>query len=146
MTPVPPNGFLLDTNVPSELTRPAPNPKVKAWVESQNSDSFHLSAITVGELRKGVSLLSPGKRRDSLDHWLEINLLPLFATRILSVTQPIADRWGVLSAARQLKGQPLSLADGLIAATALEYDLILVTRNEKDFAHLGLTILDPWET
>ncbi len=146
MTPVPPKGFLLDTNVPSELTRPAPNPKVKAWVESQNSDSFHLSAITVGELRKGVSLLSPGKRRDRLDHWLEINLLPLFATRILSVTQHIADRWGVLSAARQLKGQPLSMADGLIAATALEYDLILVTRNAKDFAHLGLTILDPWET
>lgn len=141
-----PRGFLLDTNVPSELTRPLPDPQVKSWVESQDNDLFHLSVITVGELRKGVSLLPKSKRKVQLEEWLETYLLPLFDTRLLSVTRSIADRWGSLSADRQLRGMPLSMADGLIAATALEYDLIPVTRNYRDFSALGLNLLNPWET
>lgn len=146
MTPVASRGFLLDTNIPSELTRPSPDPSVKAWVEVQPTDSFYLSAITVGELRRGLSLLPQGRRRRQLEEWLESYLLPLFATRVLPVTQNIAERWGLLSASRQLRGTPLSMADGLIAATALENDLTLVTRNVKDFVDLGVAVFNPWDS
>ena len=69
----------------------------------------------------------------------------MFSGRILPVTQSVADRWGILSAERQLKGTPISMADGLIAATALEHNLALVTRNGKDFANLSLPLVSPWE-
>lgn len=137
-------GFLLDTNIPSELTRPMPEPRVKAWVAAQETSSLHLNAIVAGELRKGVSLLPLSRRRTQLERWLENDLLPLFFGRVLPITDAIGNRWGVLSASRQTRGNPLSMADGLIAATALEHDLTLVTRNSKDFAGLGLEIMNPW--
>jgi predicted nucleic acid-binding protein len=73
-------------------------------------------------------------------------LRPWFSGRILPVTDSIAERWGVLSSEQKLKGRPLSMADGLIAATALEYGLTMVTRNRKDFTGLGLVVLNPWES
>ena len=79
-----------------------------------------------------------------LEEWLEVFLLPLFGPRILPVTQDVADRWGILAARRQRSGTPLATADGLIAATALEHRLTLVTRNERDFGGLGLDLLNPW--
>jgi len=106
---------------------------------------LHLSAISIGELRKGFCLMPQSKRRIQLELWFDQFLLPLVADRVLPVTQEIGSRWGVLSAERQIRGIPLAMADGLIAATALEYGLILVTRNVKDFADLGLTVLNPWE-
>jgi predicted nucleic acid-binding protein len=84
------------------------------------------------------------KRRTQLEQWFEQYLLPLFDDRILPVTQSIGDRWGVLGGECQLKGTPLNTADGLIAATALEHGLIVVTRNVKDFARMGVALLDPW--
>ena len=69
----------------------------------------------------------------------------LFSGRTLSVTRSIAERWGALDADRQRAGRPINIADGMIAATALEHDLILVTRNVKDFASLGVRLLNPWD-
>jgi len=138
-------GFLLDTNVPSELTRSSPNPRVSTWVGAQDSVSLYLSVVSVGEFRKGFCLLPQGRRRMQLEQWLEQFLLPLFSSRILPVTQSIANRWGVLSATCQVRGTPLNTADGMIAATALEHDLTLVTRNVKDFAELRVDLLDPWD-
>jgi predicted nucleic acid-binding protein len=140
------SGFLLDTNVPSELTRPAPAPQIVRWVASQAGTGFHLSVISVGELQKGFTLLSPGKRRTELERWFEDHLIPLFAGRILPVTHAIASSWGRLSAERQQQGAAMSTSDGLIAATALEHGQTVVTRNVKDFAGLGITVLNPWET
>lgn len=137
-------GFLLDTNVPSELITPAPDRSVVDWVNAQETTALYLSSVSVGELRKGFVLLPAGKRRRRLEQWFETYLLPLFADRVLPVQQATGDRWGRLSAGRQLLGRPLSMADGLIAATALEHDLTLVTRNDKDFVDLGLKILNPW--
>jgi predicted nucleic acid-binding protein len=113
------SGFLLDTNIPSETIRIRPDPQVDAWVRAQDDATLHLSAITIGELRKGLTILPASKRRSQLQDWLENDLIPLFPGRILPVTQAIAERWGVLSGQRQLAGRPLSMADGLIAATAL---------------------------
>lgn len=139
------SGFLLDTNIPSELIRARPEPRVASWVYAQDEESLHLSAVTIGELRRGFVLLQAGKRRRDLELWLETDLLPRFRGRILPVTESVADGWGVLGGERQLKGAPLSTADGLIAATALEHNLTLVTRNVKDFGGLGLAVLSPWE-
>ena len=119
------SGFLLDTNVPSELNRPRPDPLVAEWLEQQDDNGLFLSVVTLGEIRKGYTVLPYGKRRTFLEHWFESHLLPWFEGRILPVTHAIAD--------------------GLIAATALEHDLVVVTRSVKDFARLGVAILNPWE-
>jgi toxin FitB len=139
-------GFLIDTNIPSELTRPKPDLRVSNWVEAQDNASLHLSVVSVGELRKGFALLPPSKRRLQLEEWFEQYLLPLFADRILPVTQSVSNRWGVLGAECQLRGTPLGTADGMIAATAIEHDLTIVTRNAKDFAGLGVVLLNPRDT
>jgi predicted nucleic acid-binding protein len=138
-------GFLVDTNVPSELTRPSPDVRVRDWVDAQDNASLHLSVVSVGEIRKGFSLLPQSKRREQLERWFEQYLLPLFGERILAVTQAVGNRWGLLSAECQLRGTPLNTADGLIAATALEHNLTIVTRNVKDFDRLGVAIVNPWD-
>jgi toxin FitB len=139
-------GFLVDTNVPSELVRSHPEPSVERWIAARNLDSLFISAVSFGELRKGITLLSPGKRRIELESWIEGDLSILFSGRILSVTRAISERWGMLDAGRQLAGRPLNTADGMIAATALEHDLTVVTRNVNDFEQLGVIIFNPWKT
>jgi len=137
--------FLLDTNVSSELMRPIPNPAVRQWLNAQFESSLYLSVISAGEIRKGFILLVPGRRRTQLEYWFNHTLLPAFSGRILPVTEVVAERWGEITATRQRMGKPLAIADGLIAATALEHHLTLVTRNVKDFTGLNLPILNPWE-
>jgi predicted nucleic acid-binding protein len=136
-------GFLLDANVPSELARPLPEARVVAWVASQ--EDLQLSVISIGELRKGFSLLPLGRRRTELELWFD-EFLPIIAENVLPVTQAIATRWGVLSAQRKMEGRPLGVSDGLIAATAAEHDLMIATRNVKDFAGLGGDVFNPWES
>ena len=140
------SGFLLDTNIPSELVRIRPEPLVRAWINAQKVSELFLSVVSFGEFRKGIALRSPGKRRSEPETWLETDVSTLFAARILPLTRFIAERWGVLDAQRELMGRPLHTADDQIAATALEHGLTVVTRNVKDFMELGLTLLDPWET
>ena len=139
------SGFLLDTNVPSELVRTRPDARVENWVYSKDEQSLYLSAVTIGELRQGIVPLPGGKRRAKLERWLEKDLVPQFRGRILPVNHFIADRWGTLSGECRLRGTPLNTADGMIAATALEYEFIVVTRNVKDFRGLGVTVFNPWE-
>ncbi|MFN0172487.1 MAG: type II toxin-antitoxin system VapC family toxin [Bryobacteraceae bacterium] len=139
------SGFLLDTNVPSELTRKRPEPRVMAWLEAADDSQLFISAITVGELHKGFVTQKDAKRRAFLEDWFRTALIPWFEGRILDVSAAIAERWGKLDGTRQMKGSPLNTADGLIAATALEYGLTVVTRNVRDFAGLGVEILDPWD-
>jgi len=137
-------GFLLDANVPSELVRPQPEPRVKTWVAAQSLDALFISAVSFGELRRGITLRAPGKRRTELELWLETDMSILFSGRILPLTRSIAERWGALDGQRQLMGRPLNVPDGQIAATALEHDLTMVTRNVKDFAGLGVALINPW--
>jgi len=139
------NGYLLDTNIPSELSRDRPDPRVVKWLKTQPATRLFLSVVTIGEICRGLTVLPQGRRRSELETWFQTDLLMWFRNRILPVTHAIADRWGVLDGQSQLRGMPLNTADGMIAATAMEHDLKVVTRNVKDFARLGVDIFNPWE-
>jgi toxin FitB len=138
-------GFLLDTNVLSEFSRKGdPHENVDRLLRSAPDESLFASVLTVGEIRRGIELLPSGKRREQLEQW-QNDLVASFESRLLPVTKSIADRWAVLSARSAHAGVTIASFDGLIAATALEHDLVLVTRNVKDFQGTGVRILNPWE-
>ena len=140
------SGFLLDTNVLSEFNRRGdPNPQVRQWLEAADTGSLYTSVLTLAEIRFGIELLQPSKRRTQLEDWLDRDLPAWFGDRILSVDRSIADQWGALRAQAQTKGRPLSVVDGLLAATALQHGLTVVSRNVSDFAAVGLGVLNPWE-
>jgi predicted nucleic acid-binding protein len=140
------SGFLLDTNVLSEFNRRGdPNPLVRRWLEAADTGSLYASVLTLAEIRFGVELLPPSKRRTQLEEWLDRDLPVWFDGRVLPVDRSIADRWGVLRAQAQMKGRPLSVVDGLLAATALQYGLAIVSRNLSDFVAVGVAVVNPWE-
>lgn len=139
------SGFLLDTNVISEFNRRGgPDQRVKRWLENADPDSLYASVLTIGEIRFGIGLLPPGKRRTELEKWIDRDLGEWFEGRILPVDRSIADRWGMLRAEARAKGRPLSVIDALLAATALQNNLTLVSRNVSDYSVPGLSIFDPW--
>jgi toxin FitB len=139
------SGFLLDTNVISELLRPKPQPKVVEWVEATNEELFFLSVLTIGEIRKGINLHPDSGRRAKLEAWLTSEVRARFADRILPIDEAVAERWGLLTAkARIERNHKLPVVDGLLAATAQHHDLILVTRNIDDVAPTGVQLLNPW--
>lgn len=139
------SGFLLDTNFPSETGRLRPEPRVTDWIARQNNDALFLSVVTIGELRRGFITAADPQRRARLERWLETEVLLWFGGRILPVTKEIADSWGGIDGTCQLRGTPANTADGMIAATALEHGLTVVTRNVKHFAALGVSLCNPWE-
>lgn len=140
------NGFLLDTNCISEFVSPQPERRVLDWLDATDERLLFLSVLTLGEIRKGVEASAPGKRRTRLESWLEVELPVRFAGRVLSINRAVAERWGSLAALGKRRGRPLAVIDGLLAATALEHDLALVSRNVGDFAGTGLSVVNPWQT
>ena len=140
------SGFLLDTNVLSEFKRrTAPDSRVAGWLREADPDLLWASVLSLGEIRKGIERLAAGHRRTELDQWLERDLAHWFEHRLLPITGAIAQRWGTLAARAMERGTPLPNVDGLIAATALDHQLTLVTRNVRDFSALGVELLNPWE-
>ena len=139
------SGFLLDTNCISELVRVRPEPRVMEWMEAAEEGLLYLSVLTLGEIRKGLAGLAQGKRRTQLEAWVDVELQARFAGRILAVDAPIADRWGLLAAQAKRTGRVLPIIDGLLAATALHYNLTVVSRNTGDFANAQVQVLNPWE-
>ena len=138
------NGFLLDTNVVSELVRPRPDARVAHWMESTDEELLFLSVLTLGEIRKGITALGDPTRKVRLEAWLSRGLILRFEGRILAIDQAVADRWGQITGALALQGSPLAVIDGLLAATALHHNLTLVTRNTRDVALTGAAVFDPW--
>jgi predicted nucleic acid-binding protein len=135
---------LLDTNVLSEVQRPSPDVKVLAWLDAIDEDRVFLSVASIAELRRGIALLDPGRRRAALTTWLSNDLPARFAGRILPIDCAIAESWGDLMAESRRTGTGLSAMDAFFAATALAKKLTLVTRNVKDFAPFGVPLFDPW--
>jgi predicted nucleic acid-binding protein len=138
-------GYLVDTNIPSELTRDTPDARVADFLRKAGKEGVFLSVMTIGEICKGIDMLPVSQKRDGLQRWLDIDVRSWFAGRILPVTESIAERWGHLAATAKQRGFALAVVDGIIAATALENDLAIVTRNMKDFTGLGVALLNPWE-
>ena len=138
------SGYLLDTNVISELVRQRPDPAVISWLRAQPLNQLFASVVTFGELRKGIEMLPPGAKRERLESWLSVELRELFANRILTLDLAVADRWGTLEAHRALAGKAAASADAQIAATAAFFGLTVATRNGRDFQDLDVPIVDPW--
>lgn len=136
--------FLLDTNVVSEWVKPRPDENVVAWLADVDEDQVFLSVVSFAELRRGVDLLEPGRRRDRLEEWLADDLTARFHGRILDVDRRVADGWGQLMARSQRAGHALASMDAFFAATALRHELTLVTRNVRDFDGLGVALHNPW--
>lgn len=137
--------FLLDTNVISEVIARQPNPRVITWLDSIDENIIYLSAITIGEIGRGIERLPESHRRTNLLNWLQNDLLARFSNRILPLDLAVMLRWGEFVANLEKRGPPLPAMDSLIVATALYYELVLVTRNTKDFALTGVQVLDPWQ-
>jgi len=133
--------YLLDTNVVSELARARPAEAVVAWFADVPDEALYLSVLTLGELRRGVEALPGGAKRERLRRWLEADLPGWFGDRLLPVDAAVADRWGRLNASAR---QTLPAVDGLLAATALQHDCRMVTRNVADFEIPGLDVVNPW--
>ena len=140
------SGFLLDTNVVSELVAATPAPQVLRWMVAQVPARLFLSVITLGEITKGVARLDAGRRRDRLARWLAEDLPAQFEGRLLPFDQAMAIRWGEMMAEAANRGRPRPAVDLQIAATAGHLGLGLVTRNITDFEDLGLELVNPWET
>ncbi len=137
--------YLIDTNVISELISKQPNKKVVEWLDHLDPNRIYLSVITIGEIRKGIEKLPPSKRREAVREWLEADLLLRFQGRILEITIDVMLIWGELTGRFEKEGRLIRAIDSLIAAIALHGNYSLVTRNERDFQHTGVTIINPWK-
>jgi predicted nucleic acid-binding protein len=113
-------------------------------MKSMPESALYLSVLTIGELRKGIDSLPNSRRRDKLESWVGA-IKARFDGRILELALPAAEQWGAMVAEGFRLGAPLPIVDGLIAATALEHGLVLVTRNVRDFERLGVEVFNPWE-
>lgn len=134
--------YLVDTDVLSEAVRKKPNEAVLRWLRA-NEASLHVSAITIGELRRGIERLPRGKRREALLEWLG-NLCGIMKGRILSFNVGVAHVWGQLKAAWDTRGIVVPSLDSQLAATAHRHGLTLVTRNEKHFRETGVSVVNPF--
>ena len=137
--------LLLDTNVLSEVQRPAPELRVLGWLDAVDEDRVFISVASIAELRRGIALMDDGRRRDALAGWLANDLPERFAERVLPIDLAIAEHWGDLMAQSRRSGVALSVMDGFFAATALAKDLTLVTRNVKDFTSFGVPLFNRWD-
>lgn len=137
--------YLLDTCVLSELVKKNPNGGVVGWLQEQEELSLYLSVITFGELQKGVSKLIKSRRRKKLQDWVDQDLASRFAGRVLDVDLGVATRWGELSGVAEKVGRRVPVLDGLLAATALERELTVVTENVQHFQATECSYVNPWE-
>jgi hypothetical protein len=138
-------GWLLDTNVIAALISPNGAPSVKQWAAAQDEALFHISVLTIGEYEKGIANLDTDDPRRLAYSSVRDRLLERFSVRVLPVSDAVVRRWGTITGTvRRLTGHPPPVIDTLLAATALEADLCLVTRNIRDVADSGATLFNPW--
>lgn len=135
--------YLLDTNVLADAAKAEPDAPVVAWLRAQSALDLAVSVLTLGEIRKGVALLAPGRRRTALERWLTVDLPRQFLGRVLPIDERVAHAWGDLAAAGRQAGRELPVIDGLLLATAAVHGLTLVTRDEADCADRGVLVLNP---
>ena len=138
------SGFLLDTNVVSDLRKARPNEGLVEWIDAVDESKLFLSVITIGELRIGIEMQQDKKKRADLETWLVSDLMERFEGRILPFDLSVAERWGRIEGRARSGSGKLPVVDSFTAATAIHHDLTLVTNNESDFARTGAAVLNPW--
>ena len=138
--------WLLDTNILSERRKPKPEPRVTAFYGAQPLNALYISVVSIAEIRFGIELQQDVKRRAELNEWLTHTLRPAFTGRILPVTEDILLKWRLLMEEGRKTGHTYSHPDLLIAVTALQHGLTVVTRDRSDFDKARVPVLNPWET
>jgi len=137
-------GWLLDTNVLSELRRPKPDRKVVAFIAAQPLELLYVSAVTLAEIRFGIEVVTDATKRAELNDWLAHKVRPMFEQRVLPVTEDIMFKWRLLVEDGRKAGYTISQPDLIIAATALHHGLTVVTRNVSDYERVRTPVLNPW--
>jgi toxin FitB len=137
-------GWLLDTNILSELRRPKPEPKVLAFITARPLEQLYVSAVTFAEIRFGIELVADVSRRAELKDWLAHKVRPMFEERVLPVTEDIMFKWRLLVEDARKAGHTFSQPDLIIAATALCQGLTIVSRDTSDYERARAPVIDPW--
>lgn len=138
------SGWLLDTNILSELRRPNPERKVLAFIATQPLELLHVSSATLSEIRFGIEIVADVRRRAELNDWLAHKVRPMFEQRVLPITEDIMFKWRLLVEDGRKSGHTFSQPDLIIAATALHHGLTVVSRDASDFRRAGAVVLNPW--
>jgi predicted nucleic acid-binding protein len=137
-------GWLLDTNILSELRRPRPEAKVAAFVSAQPLESLYVSTVTFAEIRFGIEIVAEANRRAELTDWLTHKVRPMFDRRSLPVSEDVMLKWRLLVEEGRKSGHTYSQPDLIIGATALCHGLTVVTRDTTDYERAGVPVLNPW--
>ena len=137
-------GWLLDTNILSELRRSKPERKVLAFVTAQPLELLHVSAVTFAEIRFGIERVTDAGRRAELNDWLAHRVRPMFEQRVLAITEDIMFKWRLLVDDDRKAGHTFSQPDLIIAATALHHGLTVVSRDVRDYQKARAPVLNPW--
>jgi toxin FitB len=138
--------WLLDTNVVSEIRKHRPNPKVVAFVAEQPLDLLYVSSVTLAEIRFGIELVGDANRRADLTAWLTHKVRPLFAQRVLGITEDVILKWRLLVEQGRKSGYTFSQPDLFIAATALHHGMTVVSRDTHEYERAGLPVFNPWKS
>ena len=139
------NGWLLDTNVLSELRRQKPEKEVLNFIAEKSLESLFVSAISLAEIRFGIEMVTDVQNRELLTEWLTHRVRPMFEGRVLPVSEDVMFRWRVLVEEGRKIGHTFSQPDLMIAATALDHGLTMVTRNTSDFERTNALLINPWK-
>lgn len=137
-------GWLLDTNIISELRRPKPEPKVTAFIRSQPVEALYASIVTFAEIRFGIELLPDATRRSDLNDWLAHKVRPMFEQRVLAVSEDVMFKWRLLVEDGRKAGHTFSQPDLIIAATAQHHGLTVVSRDTKEYVAARVAVFNPW--
>jgi toxin FitB len=138
------SGWLLDTNVISELRRPRPSARVRSFIAGQRLDDLFVSAVTFAEIRYGIEMAGDPIRRAELNDWLLHSVRPMFDQRVLEVSEDVMFKWRLLVEEGRKVGHTFSQPDLIIAATALQHGLTIVTRDTDDYTLARVPLVNPW--
>jgi toxin FitB len=136
--------WLLDTNILSELRRSRPEPVVVNFIAARPLEKLYISSVTLAEIRFGIELVADAGKRSELSDWLAHKMRPMFQQRILQVTEDVMFKWRLLVEEGRKAGYTFSQPDLIIAATALEHGLTLVSRDTGDYQRARVTVINPW--
>jgi predicted nucleic acid-binding protein len=137
-------GWLLDTNVLSELRKPRPEKKVLTFIAAQPLDLLYISTVTLSEIRFGIELVPDAARRSDLTDWLTHKVRPMFERRVLPISEDVMFKWRLLVEEGRKAGHTYSQPDLIIAATGQHHGLTVVSRDTSEFAKARVPVLNPW--